>query len=273
MKETIIELKNLGFTTTESEVYIALLKNSGLTGYQIAKNLEVSRAAVYSALDSLYKKGVINLLQGETNRYKAEDPEQLFTRMKDEYTKKTEKVKEELLKINNDKKDNSFYNLENYKKIIDKAKEILLSAVKEVYINTNYSLDIFEKELIILKERGIRVIVFSFTAINPKNFPVEMYYHYSKTAGTCNDERLMIVVDFNKAIMANTENKKDYYGTFTENKLFVSVLAEHIHHDIYLLKLKNKENKEILDNEIKLNTLLENREERYDFLYKLNSKL
>jgi hypothetical protein len=36
-----------------------------------------------------------------------------------------------------------------------------------------------------------------------------------------------------------------------------AIVSEHIHHDIYLLKLKEKYNKDLIDEDIKINTMME----------------
>ena len=82
MDEMLSNLQKIGFTKLESEIYLDLIKNSGLTGYQIAKNLNISRSSVYPTLDAMYKKGYILLVQGDAQTYVAEDSEVLISRLK-----------------------------------------------------------------------------------------------------------------------------------------------------------------------------------------------
>ncbi|QZY56175.1 helix-turn-helix domain-containing protein [Crassaminicella profunda] len=65
MKEIINMLEKLSFSKTEASVYITLLKHPKLTGYQIAKKINISRSSVYSALDNLYNRGGVSLLSGK----------------------------------------------------------------------------------------------------------------------------------------------------------------------------------------------------------------
>ena len=50
-------------------------------------------------------------------------------------------------------------------------------------------------------------------------------------------------------------------GTFTQNQLLANIVSEHIHNDIYLLKLKEKYSREIIDLDIVLGSLLEKKTE------------
>ncbi len=54
MKENMLDiLKNLNFTEYESKAYLALLQESPLTGYAVAKKSGVPRSKIYEVLESL----------------------------------------------------------------------------------------------------------------------------------------------------------------------------------------------------------------------------
>lgn len=251
MSDLVNLMGKLNFTKTEALVYMNLLKNTSLTGYQVAKNLNMSRSSVYSSLDNLYKRGVVFLLPGDSQIYKAEMPAILISNMKKEFLENADELEEKLNSIEIEDKEERYVNLEEYNNIISKAKELLRAAKKEVYINTDFDLKIFSEELVELRQKGVRVIVFSFSKFNGQELPIEIYCHSDgKSQGV--HSRFMLVVDFKTTLIAD-QNK----GTFTENDLMASIVSEHIHHDIYLLKLKEKYNKDLIDEDIKINTMME----------------
>lgn len=258
--EKITELlEKLGFSKTEASVYIDLLKNSTLTGYQIAKNLNISRSSVYAALDKLYKKGIVFLLPGNTQVYKAESPSILINKMKNEFIETTELLEEKLKELETSSVDERYFNIEGYDNIIIKIKQMLLSAKKEVYINTDFNLNIFAKELKEISDRGIRIIVFSFSKLETDKLPIEIYAH-EQTGCLGKETRMMLVVDCKRTLVADQgKHREEMLGTFTDNILMCSIISEHIHNDIYLLKLKNKYKDNLITEDIKLNTILENR--------------
>lgn len=54
------ELQAVGFSALEADVYIALTQSGRpMTGYEVAKTLEVARANVYDALRQLHRLGVV----------------------------------------------------------------------------------------------------------------------------------------------------------------------------------------------------------------------
>ena len=256
MKEILNLLERLNFTKTEAAVYLELIKNSALTGYQVAKNLNMARSSIYSALDNLYKRGVVFLLPGDAQVYKAENPSTLLNKMKQEFVDNADLLEEKLNNIDNTQYEERYLNIEGYDNVIAKTKELLMTAEKEVYINTDFNLNIFEKEFQELFERGVRIIVFSFSNISFQDMPIEIYKH--EHAIICKKEsRMMLVVDYKKTLIAERGQNDEFLGTFTENRLLASIVSEHIHHDIYLLKLRKKYNVDLIDNVIKINTLME----------------
>ena len=70
---------------------------------------------------------------------------------------------------------------------------------------------------------------------------------------------MMLVTDMNVTLIADAyKDRPEFLGTVTQNSLMVSIIAEHIHNDIYLLRLKEKKNF-IFDESITIGTMLENR--------------
>lgn len=263
MEEKLIEkLEMLNFNKIEAKVYIALIKYNELNGSQIAKKINASRSSVYLALDNLYKRGCVYLISGDTNMYKAEKPEVLIEKMKANFEEAANTIKDDLLQL--DKVDNgkNYYNLSGTQNFINKAKELLLYATKEVYINTCIDLQIFKNEFDTLKDRGVRIIVFTFSKMNTDNLPIELYRHpigdYDESECKKDEIRLMMVIDLNYTLICSTKSEDvEMTGTFTENQFLANIVAEHIHHDIYLLKLKEREQKELIDKDILLDSLLE----------------
>lgn len=262
MYEQIIErLKNLNFNSIEAQIYIMLIKYNELNGSQIAKKINASRSSVYSALSNLYNRGVVCLIPGNTNVYKAEKPEVLIENMKNDFENNTSILKEQLKKLKNYDEDNKYYNLNGTKNFINKVKELLNKAEKEVYINTCLDLNIFKKEICKLLEKGVRIVVFTYSDMDIGDLPVELYKHHidRNIDNSQNEEiRLMIVVDLKHTLICSSnKDNLEMTGTFTQDNLLANIVAEHIHHDIYLLKLKEKYNQELIDDSVKLNSSLE----------------
>ena len=62
-------LLEIGFTLNESKVYLTLLQNRYLNGYEISKLSNVSRSLVYNVIDRLVAKGFVLKSEGQINYY------------------------------------------------------------------------------------------------------------------------------------------------------------------------------------------------------------
>jgi sugar-specific transcriptional regulator TrmB len=150
-----------------------------------------------------------------------------------------------------------YCNIKGYQNFVHKTKELLLQAEKEVYMNTCFDLQIFGEEIREISKRGVRIIVFTFeTDINTEEFPIESYCKHIP-GEICDYKRMMLVVDYKKVLIAGSYLGREVLGTFTENPLLVAIVSEHIHLDIYLLKLQEKYQDEDFFNGILINSLLE----------------
>ena len=64
-------LGDFGLTRQESAVYLGLLSEGPMNGYEIAKSLGLSRSNAYTALASLSDKGAAWIIEGTPTRYTA----------------------------------------------------------------------------------------------------------------------------------------------------------------------------------------------------------
>jgi HTH-type transcriptional regulator, sugar sensing transcriptional regulator len=76
-----MDLERFGFTSTESRVYVALLRLSPATGYAVAREAGLARANTYGALETMAARGVVSRLPGRPARFVAEDPGTLVGRL------------------------------------------------------------------------------------------------------------------------------------------------------------------------------------------------
>lgn len=239
MEHVIGILEQFRFTKTEALVYVDLLKNGHLTGYQIAKNIGLSRSSVYNSLNALYRKGYIFLLPGENNLFRALESEILIPRLKREFEEAANSLDIALSHIETEDPSGRYLNIEGIDNLMVKAKELLLEAKSEVFLNTDFDLQQFEAELRELRIRKVRVVIFTFSQVAVEGLGLEIHSHNHLVEGDYVSSRMMITVDGKKTLIGSKEHGI-YVGTYTDNKLLATIVAEHIHHDIYLLNLKNK---------------------------------
>lgn len=246
-------------TSGEAQVYLYLVQNPGCTVYQISKGIDISRSSVYPIVESMYNRGMLLKISTEKDEYMALEPETLLKKLKYEYNKKIDDATEVLQNIKANQPTNYFMNISGYESNIEKAKEILRNSNREVYMNIDFSLEVFDKEFMELENKGVRVIIFSFLELECKYKNVEIYSHGFMSS---TPSRILLVSDLSIVLVSGSiSDTNNWIGTVSNNKLLVTLISEHIHHDIYLYQIKRKSTVDFFsdkDNSVLLNTLNEN---------------
>ena len=255
--ELVSSLSDLGFSRIEASAYTELIRSGKMNGYQLAKQLKVSRPCAYDALESLFAKGVVFLAQGASKEYVPEEPSALFKRMKSDFCASADSAASALMQLSDRSGERTFINIEGLPQITAKVASMINEAEKEVCISGDFSLRPLAEEIKAAAKRKVRIIVFSFIDLGIDDLPVEFYSPKHPDNPQCTDRRIMIVTDFSRSLIASSEGSPDWAGSFSENALLSKIVSEHIHHDIYLLKLREKHGDNLISRSMKLGSLME----------------
>lgn len=130
--------------------------------------------------------------------------------------------------------------LEGYEDMIKKAKELILSAEKEIYLSTNINLTTFQDEFMEASQRGVRITVVSLSEYKGEDLQIDKLYTYVDERDKAKNSKIMMVVDYNKALVADENANSDgILDVVTDNPLLASVVDKDIKNYIYLLKLRD----------------------------------
>ncbi len=250
------DLEKAGFSAMEARVYLDLAGTGELNGSQIAKRIGQSRSSVYAALDALQARGAVYAVPGETQNYRAEEPEALFSKLEKRLRDSAHRVVAALSTLRREGPSQAFVNVQGTQLVLEKAGQLIDAAQREIYINTCIDPALLGEGLRAAAERGVRIIVFSFGSFSISGLPIELFA-VGQAAAPGDEKRLMLVCDMKAALIAAAAPDGELCGTFSTNPLLARVTAEHIHHDIYLHKLKKKSKKELFGPDILLHSLLE----------------
>lgn len=161
--ELIGLLVNIGFSQVEANVYLALLKESPLTGYKIASIISKSRSNVYQALKSLEQKGAVVKLQGGRNMsYKAVSVERVLQAKERKFQNMKSEVIEAFKNLNTEEGNDEIYNLQNMEQVYAKTNDIIRNTKRIIFVETpKILLPRIKKSLLQAVERGVTVTVYS----------------------------------------------------------------------------------------------------------------
>lgn len=256
MDNILEKLVDLGLSKIEAMVYVTLLKNGKNSGYKIAKELNLYRSTVYQAIDSLYQKGYIYLIETQNKEYEAKDPNIFLKEIQTKLESNITSLRGELNSIRPHLKKDYFINITGIENILLKVKAMLDSSKKEIYLNTDFDIKLIQDNLYKAARRGVRVIIFSFGRLEGIDETlIEVYNRNEFEKEIIKSQRLMITVDLEETLVASQSNS-EVTAIFTNNSTFNLIVAEHIHSDIYLSKIKKIDSSYFKEN-IGINSLHE----------------
>lgn len=271
--DIISELQQFGFSKIEAEVYMEVLNAPMSNGTQISKKRDISRSAVYNALEKLCDNGYIYIVPTEEDKknYIAADPMEIISKLKEEWDSKAEFLEKEFLKIRGKMEKTRSYELYTEKSLILKIKEMIEHTSGEIYISTNIDLYLLREEILKAIKTGIKIFIFNHGEIvvdfnkeisksgnifeNYNMYNLKIYNANSKFYPKNEQKEIIIVSDMVTGFSCE-ETGENFAGLFTENKFLVKIMAENIHDNIYINKIERIYGDEIFDETV-LDTFFE----------------
>ena len=233
-------LTKVGFSLNEAKVYVTLLQNKALNGYEIAKLSGVSRSLVYDVIERLLNKGFIIKSAGAVNYYVALDYNKALEKIDNENRKNLLNAETNLKLLSKKDNDNEFiFNIRGFDKFIEKAKEKIKLAKKEI------SLSIWKQDFAYLRDdlskalrRGVKVYIFSFEDITLDN--AEIFTYKVKDASNLFPyRRISLVIDNNDTFIGENIGDKSV-SIYTKNQAISSLAIDEIVLNIFWFKLIKK---------------------------------
>jgi sugar-specific transcriptional regulator TrmB len=162
MKERVRPLlSNVGFSPLETDVYVALLKEPGASGYRVAQVVGKSVGSIYKALDSLRVKGAVvaNDSTRPTTYVALSIHEYMNARRRDLEVLET-KIEQELEEVVAAQAQGGVYELNSVGQVYERCRDLLRSAQAVALLNIDARpLEELRAELIAAADRGVKVLV------------------------------------------------------------------------------------------------------------------
>ncbi len=257
-KENYKFLLEIGFTLNEAKVYLTLLQNRYLNGYEISKLSNVSRSLVYNVIDRLVAKGFVLKSEGQINYYCALPYDKVIEKIRNDNINKLNVAREKLKNYSRIENESEYiFNIKGIDEFFSKANDLILNAEKEISISIwKEDFPKIEESLSIASKKGIKIYIFSFSNIV---FPSGEIFSYQlqNPASLFPYRRISIVVDGKEVIIGENAGDKSIC-VLSKNHALVSMTTDEIVLNIFWLKY------------IKSNGLLKNNATSDEFLSLLN---
>lgn len=230
--ELIQKIMNFGLTRQEALIYQYLVISGESTGYEVAKEVGISRSNAYNSLATLVDKGAAYLQSGTTSKYMAVSVNE-FCGNKIRNLENDRKDLEANLKIKEETE--GYVTIFGYQNIQDKIANMLESVEQRVYISiSGEKLNLFKKTLSHLVAEEKKVVV--ITDVSPKMEGCNVYLSDSLM-----ENQIRLIVDSKYVLTGDFGESKEDTCLYSGQKNFVNLFKDAMRNEIELIKLRSNE--------------------------------
>lgn len=224
------KLLQFGLTRQEASIYLCLVRNRELSGYEASKLTGISRSNVYSALAGLVEEGAAYLLEGETNKYTAVAVEDFCQNR----IRKLERLKDELVAQAPQMEPNTegYITISSHRHIMDKIYNMLEHVAYRVYlaIPMQYA-ELLRIHLERLIAAGKKVVLLLGEPMEPALLGSILY-----VTGK-HDTQLRLIVDSAYVLTGEMTGSDTDSCLYCGQKNFVNVFKESLRNEIKLIEM------------------------------------
>ena len=230
------KLARIGFSEYEAKAYVALLRESPVTGYQLAKLSGVPRSMIYEVLGKLTARGAAMTLRKEGSTQYAPVPAQEFLeQLHREQDALISALADELSGLDAASDLDYVWNIEGHANIMAKAEEMIEQAGSRIYLSLlPATFPALGPVLEAAAARGGQVVVYSTEQLDLPGGRVISTPVPEEVNERVEGLWLVLVIDGEEVLIGELLNENEARASWTGSPLFVFVAEHHMRTDLYL---------------------------------------
>ena len=229
--DTIERLMYFNLTRHEATLYMALLAESSLTGYEAAKLTGISRSNTYTALAGLVDKGAAHVTEDTATRYTpvpfdefCENKIRQMQEYKAYLVEKMPVVKNEV---------EGYITIKGAQAIMNKLKNMIAKAEARIYVSATGSLiEALKEPLTEAAKRGLKIVVITG---KPFNLPGAIIYYAEKP-----NSQIRLIADSGRVLTGDLSDGDSSTCLYSGKPNLVDLFKDALKNEIKLIELINK---------------------------------
>lgn len=234
--DPIEKLIALGFSEYEAKAYVALLRESPVTGYQLSKLSGVPRSMIYEVVGKLIARGAaMSLRQEGVVRYAPVPPEEFLAQLHREHTALITALQQDLSSLTAAPDLEYVWNIEGRENILAKAEEMIRHAAREIYLSlTPATFPQLRPALLEAIRKGVRVVVYSPGPLDLPGGQVVIVSVSEEAQERVEGLWLILVTDEKEVLIGEQLGALHAWASWTSSPLLVFIAEHHLRTDPYL---------------------------------------
>ncbi len=230
----------LGFSENEAKAYVALLKESPVSAYELSKLSGIPSSKVYEVLSRLCEKGAaIEIIEQRGPRYLPAEPDELLARHRHRVSETIATLGRSLALARKGTSLSYVRSFNDYETLLSES-AIMIGAADKTILLSGWPEDLGGlMDLVKQQSKIVRTVVVWYG----ENVPdLKMVYpHPVKDAlfAEKGGRQFVLCTDESAAIIA-TVTSDGVQASMSRNSGFVTLARDYINHDVYILKVVNR---------------------------------
>ena len=219
--DIIEKLTYFNLTRQEATLYLTLLAEGRLTGYEATKLTGISRSNTYTALAGLVEKGAAYVLEDKATRYTPVPLDEFC----ENRVRRLQELKEELLR----ELPSTSQSVDGYI-IINKLKNTIVKAKARIYVSaTDSAIEALRGELTEAVGRGLKVVI-----ITGRPFVLEgaiIYYAHKPNS------QIRLIADSQEVLTGDLADGSNSTCLYSSKQNLVDLFKDALKNEIKLIEL------------------------------------
>jgi sugar-specific transcriptional regulator TrmB len=245
----IQELVTLGLSEYDAKAYVALITcGESMTAYEIAKSSAIPTSKIYEVMGRLIDREIAQPIESNgSRRYTAIDPDEFVARHRARTESTLDRVGSRLASLKGESHAAMIWNLNDYDLLIDKARRMIDDASGEILISLwKDEMRMLHPSLERAVKRKVRTAVVHF---GEHEQTVGMLFPHP-IADTIYAEKggrgFAMVADTQCALIGTIRENGQVEGGWSSSYGFVTLAEDYIKHDIYIMKIVSRYERELI---------------------------
>jgi sugar-specific transcriptional regulator TrmB len=240
LADNLIEkLKELGLNSYEAKVYLALLKQSPATGYEISKESGVPQARAYDTLKALESNNIVVAMGGKPVTYTPISPNELLDRWERSFKGSVEYLRETLPSISNETAE-PIINLRGTDAIFKHAEDMINNAQHSLFVQVwREDAEKLAPALKAAIDRGVMVRIVGYDDCKLDGIEVFQHEYSEAIQDTYGFRWFILSADDVEGLVGtiSTGNDRQPQAVITKNPGIVLLIKEFVVHDIFIMDI------------------------------------
>jgi sugar-specific transcriptional regulator TrmB len=229
-------LVEIGFSEYEAKAYIALLRESPATGYQLSKVSGVPRSMIYEVLAKLTARGAaMTLRTGGSTKYAPVPAVEFLDQLHRDHEEIIDSLKDDLSAFASAPNLEHVWNIVGHDNIMARAMEMIQQAASQAYLAVlPATLGTLTPALVDAIERGVRVVVYTTSDLDLPGGRVVVVPTPEEALGQAGALGMILVIDGEELLIGEWLTATHARASWTSSPLLVFVAEHHLRTDLYL---------------------------------------